>query len=65
MCKNTTLNTVLAAAAHNDLFLERFDVTSAFFSSPIDEEVHAKQPHGFDWCKPGEVLLNEVFSKLN
>ena len=24
-----------------------------------------KQPHGFNWCKPGEVLLSEVFSKLN
>ena len=48
---------MLAAAAHDDLFLKQFDARTAFLRSALEEEVYMKQPYGFKRCKPGEVLL--------
>ena len=56
VCKYATLRAVLAGAAHDDLYLKRFDIKTAFLNSPIEEEVYMKPPFGFDWCKPGQVL---------
>ena len=57
VCKYATLRSVLAVAAHDDLFLKQFDVKTAFLNSPIEETVYTSPPHGADWCKPGQALL--------
>ena len=56
VCKYATLRAVLAAAAHDDLHMKQFDVKTAFLHATIKEEVYMKQPHGFNLCKPGQVL---------
>ena len=53
VCKYATLRSVLAAAAHDNLYLKQFDVKTAFLHANMQEEVYMKQPFGFNLCKPG------------
>ena len=57
VCKYATLRSVLAIAAHDDLYLTQFDVKTAFLNSPIEETVYMNPPHGANWCRPGQALL--------
>ena len=61
VCKYATLRAVLAAVAHDDLYMKQFDVKTAFLHANLHEEVYIcscmKQPFGFNLCKPGQALL--------
>ena len=45
--KMTTIRTVLALVAQEDLFLEQLDVKTAFLHGDLEEEIYMKQPQGF------------------
>ena len=46
--RHTTIRTVLALAAINDLELRSVDISHAFTNSDVDAEIYMKQPEGFE-----------------
>jgi hypothetical protein len=45
---HTTIRTILALAAIEDMELHSVDISHAFTNSNIDAEVYMKQPEGFE-----------------
>ncbi len=46
--RSTTIQTVLALAAIDDLELRSVDISYAFTNSDVDAEIYIKQPEGFE-----------------
>ena len=44
--KHSTLRTLLAVAAHQDMHILQMDIKTAFLNGDIDEEIYIKQPEG-------------------
>jgi len=54
--KWTTLRSILALAALENLEIESIDISSAFLNGDIDAEVYMQQPEGFPQGSPEQVL---------
>ena len=46
--RHTTIRTILALAAIDDMELRSVDISHAFTNSDIDAEVYMRQPEGFE-----------------
>jgi transposase InsO family protein len=53
VAKMTTIRLVLALAAANDWELHNMDVNTAYLNAPVDEQIYAQQPKGFEQLGPG------------
>ena len=51
----STLRTILAIAAIDDLELHSVDISHAFINGDIDTEIYMKQPEGFRQGGPEKV----------
>jgi len=48
----TTVRTVLALIAHNDLEADQIDISSAFLQASLKDDVYIHIPEGFDYGEP-------------
>ena len=51
-----TICTVLALAAIDDMYLRSIDISHAFINGVLDEEIYMRQPEGYHFGNPGDVL---------
>eukprot|EP00170_Pyropia_yezoensis_P004154 contig_17122_g4165 len=52
---HTTLRTLLALVAKDDMVMHQVDVATAFLNGPVGEELYVEQPRGYDRGDPAMV----------
>ena len=51
-----SIRTVLALSATEDLYLRSIDISHAFINGKLEEEIYMRQPEGYHFGNPGDVL---------